>query len=90
MRSSRRAIADSLSRRTSPWSAIARAIKSASSCAEHDHGSQYHQDREPTPLDSPDIVLGTLALCDEAFTLGQSFAFLICESRRSLFARRQK
>jgi hypothetical protein len=35
-------------------------------------------------------VLGTLALRDKPFALGQSFPFLICKRRRSLFACRQK
>ena len=53
------------------------------------------QDRGPSPLNSPDIVLGTfalageLALRDKAFTLGKALAFLICEgaSLASLAAR---
>jgi hypothetical protein len=34
------------------------------------HDSQPCQDREPRPLNTPDVVLGTLALRDKAFTLG--------------------
>ena len=54
-------------------------------CAKHNHDTQSHQDRGPTPLNSPDIVLGKLALGDEAFTLGKAFAFSLiacCQKRR--------
>jgi hypothetical protein len=56
----------------------------------HHRDGQSYQDREPTPLNSPDIVLGALALRDKAFTLGQSLLLLIGECRRSFFACCQK
>ena len=56
----------------------------------HNHDSQSRQDREPALLNPPDVVLSTLALCDKALALGESFPFLICECRRFFFACCQK
>src|SRR6516164_1745363 len=47
--------------------------------SKYDHHSQPGQNGGPTPLNSPDIVLGKLSFRDEALALGESFAFLICE-----------